>query len=178
MKNLFLGLLVVSLVLFTSCGGDDDTVVIELGLSGALTFDGNEFSASDGLFAEAADGGAYAATFFISDAPLTYDDETNQTNFQGDFLVNLIIFKEGDAFEAGNYSIADLGSTIEDKSALLVYADADNVESGGVLAIGGTVNIQGSGDNYTLTFAIDFENDIELVGTVTGNFERIEIPVQ
>ncbi|MEP1035378.1 hypothetical protein [Ekhidna sp.] len=177
MKKIFLAISILSTLLITSCGSDD-TVEIELGLSGTLTYSGTEISASDGLFGEVADGGEYAASFFISNAPITFNAESNQANFQGEYLINIVIYREGDAFASGNYNVATLGSPVEDKSAFVVYADLDNASSGGILAIGGTINIQGSGNNFTLTLAVDFENDVELVGNVAGEFERIEIPAQ
>lgn len=177
MKKLLLIVSCIGLSFLMSCGSDD-AVEVETGLTGTITFDGAELTASDGLFGEASDEDGYAATFFISDGELTYDPAQEQATFQGEYLINVIIYNTGSAFESGNYSIASLDSPISDKSAFVVYADVANASSGGSLATGGTVNIQGSGNVYTLTFAVDYGNDVELVGTISGTFERVEIPVQ
>lgn len=175
MKRILFILTILSVIIVTSCGSDDDPV-IELGLSGTLTYDGNTVTISDGLFGEVSEEGEYAATFFISDADLSYNPSSNQANFQGEVLVNVLIYSESDAFEAGNYDVVTLDGEVADKSALVLFADVNNASEGGAFATGGTINIQGSGTNFTLTFAVDFDNDIELVGSVNGNFERIEIP--
>ena len=168
-------LLILSISFIASCG-KDDAVEIEAGLSGTLMFNGNSITISDGLFGELSEDGQYAATFLLSDAPVSYDTENEQASFEGDYLINVVIYAEGDAFEAGNYNVATLDSPIEDKTAFVVVADADNASSGGALAIDGTINIQGSGNEFTLTFAVDFENEVELVGSTSGDFEVVIIP--
>ena len=175
MKKVLFAFTILSSLFIASCGKDDGAT-IELGLSGTLTYDGNTVTISDGLFGELSEDGEYAATFFLSDAELDFNASSNQANFQGEVLVNVLIYSESEAFEAGNYDVVSFDSPITDKSAIVLYADVNNASDGGAIANGGTVNIQGSGTNFTLTFAVDFENDIEMVGSAGGNFERVVIP--
>ncbi|WP_421763336.1 hypothetical protein [Ekhidna sp.] len=174
MKKLLFTLSVFALLLITSCGKDDE-VQVDIGVSGNLVFDGNEIVITDGLYGEISEGGEYAATFFLSDAPISFNAETEQANFQGDYLINVIIYSQSESFESGNYNVATLDGEVSDKSSFVVVADVNNASSGGVLAVDGTVNIQKSGDVFTLTFAIDFEGDTELTGNATGNFEVVDI---
>lgn len=175
MKKLFFTISIMTLLFISSCGKDDEVEVADVGVSGTLLFDGSEITITDGLFGEISEGGEYAATFFLSDAPISFDAETEQANFQGDYLINVIIYSESEAFESGNYNVATLDNPVSDKSAFVIVADINNASSGGALAVDGTVNIQKAGDVFTLTFAIDFEGDAELTGNATGNFELVDL---
>ncbi len=179
MKNLVYIFCVLGLALITSCGKDDGEGLADIGLTGVATFDGNAISITHGLFGETAEQGAYGATFFLADGPLSFDAETEEASFQGEVLISVIIFSEGNSFESGTYSAVDFSSNdIADKSAIIIVADANNASSGGGFATGGTVNIQGSGNSFTLTFDLDFANDVKLTGNVSGGFEIIDLDAQ
>ncbi|WP_370090106.1 hypothetical protein [Ekhidna sp.] len=170
MKKILFSLSILSILFITSCGKDDGGD-IQIGLSGTLTYDGNAISITDGLFGEHAEDGSYAATFFLADGPLSYDASTDEASFQGEILISVIIFSQGDSFQSGVYSL-DLSGN---KGALVLVADANNAANGGAFASGGTVNITGSGNVYTLTFDVDIDTDITLTGSATGGFEIIDL---
>ncbi len=172
MKNILFSLSILSILLITSCGKDDE---VQIGLSGSVSFDGNSINITNGLFGEVSEDGEYGATFFLADAPISYNSETQQTTFEGDALISVIIFSEGDSFESGTYAVKTFGGAITDGDALVIVADANNASSGGGLGVGGTVNITGSGNTFTLTFNVDFEDDVKLSGNATGGFEIIDI---
>ena len=166
---LTLGLLVV----LSSCSDDDGEASV--GLTGATNYDGEAISISDGLFGEFAEDGAYAATFFLADAPLSFDEDTEAATFQGEVLISVVIGVEGDSFQPGTYPI-EFNSSSSRIAIVFVTTIADNqVDTTLDAATGGTVNITGSGNSYTITFDLTFESELELTGTASGGFEIIDV---
>ena len=175
MKNILFTLTILSILLITSCGKDEPD--LEIGLVGTVTFDGNANSITDGILAEVSEEGKYGAIFILADDPVSYDPEEDEFMQEG-FVVAVTIFSKSDAFEAGDYNVLATfdDSSIADKSALVAVAYPESSEDDGDSAIGGTVNIQGSGNTFTLTFAVDFAGDVKLTGNASGGFAVIDIP--
>ena len=179
MKNILFTLTILSILLITSCGKDEPD--LEIGLAGTVTFDGNANSITDGIFAEASGRGVYVAVFILADGPVSYDPEEEEEatleNQEG-FVVGVSISSKSDAFETGDYNIIwSLDNTLSvDKFAFVSVGYWENGEVKDDEAIGGTVNIQRSGNNtFTLTFEADFADDVKLTGNASGSFAVIDI---
>ena len=173
MKKILFSLSILSILFITSCGKDDGGIAI--GLSGSITYEGESISMTDGLFGEISQDGQYAATFFLSDAPLSYDESDDNTSFEGDILISLIIASTGDSFQAGSYPVEFTSSKGVIAIVATIAGSGDQQTVVTNTATGGSVNITGSGNSYNLTFNLDFENDIKLTGNATGGFEIIDI---
>lgn len=173
MKKILLSLSVLSILIISSCG-EDDGGSVQVGLTGTLDVDGKSISITDGLFEEFNEDGAYAATFFLADSPISFDATEEEVSFDGEILINVIIYTTGDAFKAGIYQI----DITQDEGALVIYVDENNASLGGAFASGGTVEVKGYGNTYTLTFDVDLGNEASLTGSVSGGFEIIDINAQ
>lgn len=170
-----LSLLTLVVCLLSSCNKDDE---LQIGLNGTLTLNGEAFQISNGLYATVAEDGYFAASFILSDSPITYDESTDNVDFEGNTLITVTIFSQSDGFDPGEYPVIDLLNSSSDitKGAL---AFAINVNDGtiGGFATGGTINITGSGNSYNFTFDVNFDGDVTLTGNAGGGFELANIPV-
>ncbi|WP_462247520.1 hypothetical protein [Ekhidna sp.] len=171
MKNSFNYIIILALLLLSSCGSDDS----DYSLEGQVQFDGTTMPIRDGLFSEIIEDGSYSASFYFTESPVSFDEKFELINFTGEYLINVIIFSVGDSFAPGNYAVIDTDQSVNDKNAYIIMVNEENARAGGLPAIGGALNIQGSGDAYTLSFVADFEDGRELQGNVSGKFGRINI---
>lgn len=170
MKKVFLALFLFSLLFIMSCGEDDGgTVTVDV--NGTVQIGGQSVSITNGLFGEYTEEGAYGATFIISDGPITYNSATDEASFEGDHLISVVIASAGDSFEAGTYPL-DFTAT---KGALVITV---NSSSEGLIGSGGSVEVSGSGNVFTLSFNVDLQDQSKLTGSVSGAFEVINIELE
>lgn len=162
MKKILLTLSILSIVLITSCGKDDGGDV-QVGLTGSINFNGKSYSISNGGYSGANSDNIFAAIFIMSDGDIDLEEET----FDGSIFLSVLTLAEGTSFEPGNYSLSLTSEKFAGASVSII--DGDNQED--YSAESGTINITGSGNNYSLTFNLQFENDLELTGNVSGGFE-------
>lgn len=144
-KLLFLGLIASTLV-FTNCGKDDDPdpLMNQLKLS-ATNYDVNngylvEFPKTEDIF--------YYWTLVLTDGD--YDSYTGSTNAANTNYALVVSLASRSADVSGEYVYVAPGvSTTEEKIfAGIMFTDLNNVQ--GVSLTEGTINISGSGGNYTL----------------------------
>ncbi|MEP1035379.1 hypothetical protein [Ekhidna sp.] len=160
MKNLLLIFTITLLVFITSCGKDDGAE-IQLGLSGAVTFDGTATTMSDGLIIDfGADAGEYNYDFYIANGNIAVDGV--ELTVSGNTLIYLELYNEGTAFSPGTFAVAQSGAKY--CFASIRVDDETNI------ATGGTVTVTGSGQNYEAVFNLEFSGERTLTGTVEGGF--------
>lgn len=166
MKKVFLVFLLFSVTLFMSCGDDDSGTIVDV--NGTVQIGENSVSITNGLFGENTQDGAYGATFIISDGPVRYNTTEDEISFQGENLISLVIASTGDSFQPGTYPL-EFTST---KGALVITANSSNQ---GLIGTGGSVEVSGSGNVFTITFNVDLNDETKLTGSVSGAFEIIEL---
>lgn len=173
MKKVLFFLAVLSLVVISSCGGDDDDATpAEVGLSGTVTFDGQSYSIANGIFNQTDDDGNARGIFFLSDGTLT-------ATANGATASGATIFISVDAI-ATNSSALTNGAyeTSTNVPELFAYVnvtliDGANSTDRGQPFVGGIVNISGSGNTYTLTFSdLNFGQGVSLSGSVSGTYSN------
>lgn len=163
-----------------SCGSDeemDDMEEVEedIALSGTLEFDGESFEISSGLISEVeidSENNIASRTFYLSDATLTANGDN--VTVSSDFGISLsIVFDahgETDIVEGEYNTFSDANGRNANTSLLLTSGTASAFS-------GGTIDLSGSGNTFTLTFDAPFRGSdnasTNLTGTVTGTFEDL-----
>ncbi|MEO9869971.1 hypothetical protein [Ekhidna sp.] len=173
MKKTFLLLLILSLLIISSCGDDapvPDPSTNE-GLSGTLTYNGKSFRMKSGVFASQDDDGDAFAQFFLGDGTVELI-EPNTVSFSNNKIeIRMTAVSKGTAsLENGDYA-----TTTNDPdlyvNLTVTTIEGFNTDTREALA-NGTVSISGSGNTYSLTFDVPFEEGVKLTGTVTGTYEN------
>ncbi|MEO1255137.1 MAG: hypothetical protein AAFY41_09660 [Bacteroidota bacterium] len=176
MKNILLTLSVLALILFTACGDDDgddnggDTM--ELGLSGTVNYNGEEYAIANGLFRLNLIAGDAVGEFYLVDGTIeaTSSDQVSASNSQ---IVIVMTAESNDSstLEDGDYATSTDIPDLTVDLAVTTFDDGNQVRREAFT--NGTVNIQGSDNTYTVTFNAPFGQGITLTGTVSGTYDDI-----
>ena len=163
MKKILLTLSILSILIITSCGKDDGGD-IQVGLTGTITFNGESHSIANGVLSLRESGGNTIGEFFLADGTLE-PTSTGVSTGDSQIIISVVAVSKGTSTLAeGAYATS---TDVPD-----MYADVAVTTSDGKSEAftGGTVDISGSGNTYTLTFDVPFGSSIELSGTVKGTF--------
>lgn len=169
MKKVLFLLSIVSLVVVSSCGGDDDDATpVEVGLSGTVTFDGQSYTIANGIFNQTDDDGNAVGTFYMADGTISPGTNGGVTSSNSTIIIGLVaVAFESSTLENGNY---DTNSNLNGMQAN-VTVSIDGVSNRSFT--GGDVTLTGSGNSYNITFIdVPFGQGVTLSGTVTGVYSN------
>lgn len=165
MKKLLLTLSVLSLLLISACGDDDDGGNPEVGLSGTITFDGESYSIANGFFSQSSTAVGIEGEFFLADGTVSSTGSSSDSQI----IIGLRAISEGtSSLESGSYEV---NKQVNSKYAFVTISTTSdsNIQS----VQGGTIDISGSGNTFSLTFNdVAFGQGRELSGSVNGTFEN------
>ncbi|MEP0984794.1 hypothetical protein [Ekhidna sp.] len=165
MKKTFLFLAVISLFMLSSCGGDEDDDIASVGLNGTVSYDGTSYSIANGIFSLTIADGNAEGEFFLADGVIE-PTATGVSTSDSEIIISIVATSTGTTtLSSGDYQTST--------NVPAQYADIQVTTSSGSKQAftGGTVNISGSGNTYTITFDVPFGQGIELSGTVNGTYE-------
>ncbi|MEQ9402787.1 MAG: hypothetical protein RIM99_04300 [Cyclobacteriaceae bacterium] len=172
MKNLVLLLAIVSLVIFSSCGKDDDEVV----LVNQILFEGAISEVTTGLVEDyGVDDqlGYYRKDFTVTDNTISLSSENDPLfSTSTEVLVYAALFSNSNQFTNGTFEYSSGTGNLPTNSFFLSAKFADDVTDANSIeeATGGTIDIAGSANSYTITFNLTFDNNRTLTGNFTGDF--------
>ena len=169
MKKVLFLLSIVSLVVISSCGGDDDDATpVEVGLSGTVTYDGQSYTIANGIFNQTDDDGNAVGTFYMADGTISPGTSGGVTSQNSTIVIGLVTVAENSSsLTNGNY---DTNSNVNGMVATVVVS-VDGV--GNQSFTGGDVTLSGSGNSYNITFIdVPFGQGVTLSGTVTGVYSN------
>ncbi|WP_425392849.1 hypothetical protein [Ekhidna sp.] len=163
MKKIALSITIAGLLLISSCGKDDEGPTV-IGLSGTVTYDGESYAISNGIFSLSVEDGNAEGEFFIADGTLT-PTSTGVSTSDSQIIISVVATSKGTStLASGNY---ETSTDVPDKYADIQVTTSD----GGKQAFtGGIVKISGSESTYSLTFEVPFGQGVELTGSVSGTF--------
>lgn len=167
MKKFFLALLILSVSLFISCGDDEDNnPQTTVGLSGSVTFNGQTYAIANGIIDELSNAAGTELQFLMADGTVSSSGSSSDSQI----IIALRAISEGtETLEGGAYEV---NRQVTSKYAFVTVttASAPNVQS----IVGGTIDISGSDNTFTLTFnnVSFFGGDVKLTGSVSGTFEN------
>ncbi|WP_421763335.1 hypothetical protein [Ekhidna sp.] len=165
MKKTLLFLAVISLFILSSCGGDEDDDMVSVGLIGTVSYDGTSYSIANGIFSLTIEDGNAEGEFFLADGVIE-PTATGVSTGDSEIIISIVATSAGTTtLSSGNYQTST--------NVPAQYADIQVTTSSGSKQAftGGTVNISGSGNTYSITFDVPFGQGIELSGTVNGTYE-------
>ena len=161
MKKLLFSLALLSIVIITSCGDDEETPPV--GVGGTITFDGQSYTIASGVLTQSAITGATQVEFFLADGTVSSSGSSSDSQI----IIGIRAISEGtDTLEAGTYEVSRQVTT---KYAFVTVSTAtvSNLQS----FAEGTIAVSGSGNTYNLTFNnVSFGSGITLTGSVSGTF--------
>lgn len=165
MKKLLLTLSIVSLLIITSCGDDDDATPT-VGLSGTVTFNGQSYSIANGIFSLTVDDGDAIGEFFLADGTIESNGNGGVSSSDSEIIISISATATGaTTLTAGDY---ETSTNVPDLYAFVSVVNSDGTSQS---FVGGIVGISGSGNTYTITFTdVPFGQGVTLTGTVTGTY--------
>ncbi|WP_420317736.1 hypothetical protein [Ekhidna sp.] len=164
MKKIIFSLSIVGLLFISSCGGDDDSTPMAVGLSGTINYDGQSYSIVNGILGLSVEEGNAVGEFFMADGTITATS-TGVSTSDSQIIISVVATSVGTAtLGNGDYATS---TDIPEK-----YADIQVTTSSGSKQAftNGIVNISGSENTYTISFDVPFGQGIELTGTVSGTY--------
>jgi len=168
MKNILLTLLFISSLFFISCGDDEESSTPDpmmVGLSGTITFNGQSYNIANGFFSTSSVAAGTEGEFFLADGTVSSSGSSSNS----EIIIGIRAISEGtDSLEGGSYEV---NRQVTSKYAFVTVSttSASNIQS----IVGGTIDISGTGNTYSLTFNnVAFGGGIQLTGSVTGTFEN------
>ena len=174
MKKLSLIAAAFSMLALVSCEKDEDGNPDVNESKGYITYDNQNLEISR---AQKREFGTNLNRFAFGDG--AYDVVTE--NASGSFSLATSLYAEGSTFVPGTYSLQshDAGQGTEPYGYAVFVLDAnnDNLLDGNDLeleAIGGTIEISGTGENQTAKFAIELENGKTITGECNGSITLLE----
>lgn len=178
MKNLLLLTLSISLVLFTSCGGDDEDNMKSGG--GSFTVDGTSHNLK---FAYKEDYGSNDNGSFDVDITLTskeFDPDDEGENIND---ISVVYFdlntNTQNVLQTGTYTYDDERDVLIMVDSFIgvgISTDSDGDITGGTQyqVIDGTVDVSKSGDNYTIQFDLESTEGTSISGSYTGTLTSVD----
>jgi len=166
MKKLLFFLTITSLLLFIRCG-DDDSETPQAGVNGTLTFGGQSYTIASGILVKKLTSVGADYEFFLGDGSISATGSGGVSSGDSQILVAARAIAEGSTtLEAGTYEVS---RQVNSQYAFVsvTAAGSSSVQS----IVGGTIEISGSENTYSLTFNA-FGGGIALTGSVNGTFEE------
>ncbi|NNE27503.1 MAG: hypothetical protein HKN09_11730 [Saprospiraceae bacterium] len=159
-------LLVGTLIMFYSCGSDDDS-------NGSFTFDGNNYTLSAGLIEDYGSNGNgswdYDVTL-VSDGISFANDELTGT---GDFVYLDLNTSSNGGLESGTYNWSSTRGPLTIVSATVgLDFNVETLSGTGVNLTGGSVTVDVSGQDVTITLNLEATGML-LTGTYSGPLEEL-----
>ena len=119
----------------------------------------------------------HTQSFLLGDGNYSAETETTTGGYR--FATKLI--SEGSDFTPGTFTIISHEAMATNlpygNASLVLDANEDNILNGAdteIEAVGGTVTIEGTADNYTITVDVDLSNNEKLTGEYTGTVTVVE----
>ncbi len=172
MKKIILFLSVFSILIFTSCGDNDDAPVVPtVGLNGTIDFDGESYAIANGVFTQSMEDGNAIGVFYMSDGTIELNASGNGvTSSNSRIVISINATSKGTStLENGSYETSTL---VPDKYASVRVSTVNNsmvVNNDSV--VGGEVAVSGSENTYNITFNdIPFGRGVKLTGSVNGTY--------
>jgi hypothetical protein len=161
MKKLSMMAAMFGLLTLASCGSDD-----EASPSNQVTVDGKSYTLSSQTASITSKGSntdntRHTMGLMVSTAT-TEENLSLQTEFSS----------PGEEFKTGTFEFKT-DQTAEDAQYFLITAMVSNAatsSSDQLDVTGGSITLDGSGTNYTVTYDLDLADDKELNGSFSGNF--------
>ena len=167
MKKTLLLLSILSLFVLSSCGDDDAGNTV--GLSGSVTYDGEEYAIANGIFNLSEDDGDALGRFFLADGTLELSSPTQVTTSDSEIIIVMSAVSKGTSNLAnGDYATSTNVPDLYVDIAVTTFDGENEIRRDAFT--NGTVAISGSGSTYTLTFNASFGSGITLTGSVNGTF--------
>lgn len=165
MKKILLSLSILSIILVTSCGGDDDDPVVTNQISvGDQTFD-----ISSGGFIDLGEAeGTRQGAFALSDADISVTTTPSFSIGTGSsFRIVFNLVALGSSLSSGTYTEGDVLGPDAGKVFFVSLVSAGgttyNVDSG-------SIEFSGTSPNFTMTFDITLDGGTKLTGGYSGEF--------
>ena len=168
MKKLLFLLSFSVLLLCMSCNDDEgDTPVV--GVSGTILFGGQSYTITSGIIVKRLTNAGAEYEFFLADGSISSTASGGVSSQDSQILIAVRAISVGEtAVGSGSYEV---NRQVTDQYAFVsvTAAGSSSVQS----FVGGTVDISGSENTYSLTFNdVTFGGGISLTGSVNGTFEE------
>lgn len=167
MKKIALILSVFSILLISSCGGDDEEATPQIGLSGTINYNGVSYSIANGILTQSSSSGGTEVQFYLADGTIALQGNSVSSSDSQIIVAIQAVSVGTSTLEAGNY---ETSRQVTNKYAFVTVTTSDI--SGNQSFVGGSIDISGSDKTFSLTFNdVPFSQGVELTGSVSGTFE-------
>lgn len=165
MKKILLSLTILSILIITSCGGDDD----EPSVNNQITVGDQTFDISNGGFVDLGESeGASQGAFALADANISISSQSSfSISTSSTFRIVFNLVSLGSSLSSGAYSEGDVVNPNAGQVFFVSLIEADGTT---YTVDSGTINFSGSSPNFTVSFDLTLNGGTRLTGGYSGSF--------